>query len=153
VSVSIRQCSVAELEAAPNFAALLDEYAQESAIDGLPPPKAKIETYRALNKAGALTVIAAFYDFDYVAGFITVLVHDLLKYSEQGATCEAFFVAKDKRKTGAGFKLKAEARQFARDKGVAGLFYSAKPGSSLDLMLSMTHECEHTNNVYFEALR
>lgn len=151
MSVSIRQCTVAELEAAPNFGALLDEYAKESAIAGLPDPKAKLETYRALNASGVMTVFASFYDFDYVAGFITVLTQDLLKYPTQAAICDAFFVSKDNRKTGSGFKLKQWAERYAREKGTAGIFYSAKPGSSLDLMLSMSHECEHTNNIYFRA--
>lgn len=120
----IRASTVAELEAAPTFAALLAEYATESAVDGLPPPSAKMETYRALNEMGALHVLAVWHD-DTLAGFITILAAPLPHYGRTVAVSESFFVAKAHRSTGAGLKLLRAAEDKAREMGSPGLLVSA----------------------------
>ncbi len=120
----IRPSTVAELEAAPTFAALLAEYGAESAIEGLPPPSARMETYRALNAAGVLHVLAA-WTGDVLVGFITVLAAPLPHYARTVAVSESFFVAKASRSTGAGLKLLRAAEDKARELGSPGLLVSA----------------------------
>ena len=120
----IRASTVAELEAAPTFPALLAEYAEESAVDGMPPPSAKMETYRALNAAGVLHVLAAWAD-EMLVGFITVLAVPLPHYSVTTAVSESFFVAVAHRSTGAGLKLLRAAEAKTRELGAPGLVVSA----------------------------
>jgi GNAT superfamily N-acetyltransferase len=113
-----------ELEAAPEWPALLAEYAAESAVEGMPPPTGKMETYRALNAGGVLHVFAAWND-GALAGFIFVLAAPLPHYSVVTAVSESFFVAKAHRHTGAGLKLLRAAEDKAREIGSPGLVVSA----------------------------
>ena len=96
----IRKIQISDLEKAPNIQALLNEYASESSISGLPHPKAKVEPYKMLESAGALDVYGA-YVHEELVGFITVLVSILPHYGEKVAVTESFFVAKKHRKSGA----------------------------------------------------
>ena len=41
--LTIGQCTIGDIIDAPEFAGLVEEYAQESAIPGLPKPQAKLE--------------------------------------------------------------------------------------------------------------
>ncbi len=120
----IRPGTIAKLEAAPSFPALLAEYAAESAIEGMPPPSARMETYRALDEAGALHVLEAVAG-DELVGFITVLSAPLPHYGRTVAVSESFFVARAHRHTGAGLKLLRAAEDKAREIGSPGLVVSA----------------------------
>lgn len=149
--VTIRKCSVAEIENAPNFAALLEEYALESAIAGIPQPSAKMEMYRLLEKSGGFHAFGAFED--HLIGFIGVLCAPSQHYGgNKIATCESYFVTKSRRSTGAGIRLRNAAKEFGKANDCSVILTVAKPGSDLDLMLMAKKECEHTNNVYCERL-
>ena len=122
--LAIEPSSIAALEACPNIHDILAAYAAESAIDGLPPPIAQVEIYRALEAAGALHVVAARFDGDLI-GYITVLINGLPHYGINIALCESFFVRKEHRKTGAGLRLLRAAEDKARAFNAPGLLVSA----------------------------
>ena len=147
--VDIRGTTIAEMEAAPNMTALLDEYAAESAIKGLPAPAAKAEAYKDLERVGALYAIGAFLD-GLLIGYITVLTPILPHYSAIVAVTESFFVAKEHRKTGAGLKLLREAEDYAKAVGSPGLLVSAPLGGSLAEVLGGVGYAE-TSRVFFKG--
>lgn len=149
MSVVIRKTTIAELEASPNMAETLSEYAAESAITGLPKPAAKMETYRTLEGGGFLHAIGAFMG-DSVIGYITVLSSVMPHYSALVAVTESFFVAKEYRKTGAGLKLLREAESHARGLGSPGILVSAPFGGNLAEVLPHLGYQE-TNRVFFRG--
>jgi len=133
--MNIRPGSIASLEAAPNIEAILAEYAAESALAGMPPPKAKVEQYRMLEAADALKVLEARAETGELIGYITVLSAPLPHYGRTVAVSESFFVAKAHRSTGAGLKLLRAAETLARELGSPGLLVSAPSGGDLSKVL------------------
>lgn len=147
MSLVVRKSTIAEIVAYPNLGELLEEYAVESAIHGLPHPKAKIDLYEQLEAVGILYAISAFLD-DILVGFIFVVSPIIPHYSEKISTTESFFVAKEYRKTGAGTKLRHAAEQYAKEIGALGLLISAPIGSDLAKVLPRVGYAE-TNRVFF----
>lgn len=108
----IQKVGVEDIIGAREFPALIEEYAAESAIAGMPSPRAKLESYRAYERTGMLHVFSAAKDGALV-GFITVLVAPLPHYSMPWAVVESFFVASEHRAGGPGLRLLAAAEQQA----------------------------------------
>lgn len=150
MTLCIRPCTIAELEASPNIKQLQEEYAREAAIEGLPPPEAKVETYRNFESIKAIHVIGAFVD-DMLAGFIFVLAPILPHYSIRVAVGESFFVAKDYRGTGAGLKLLRAAEKYAQEAGACGILMSAPLNGDFAEVLPHVGYTE-TNRVFFRKL-
>jgi GNAT superfamily N-acetyltransferase len=148
--LNIRRCTIAELEAAPNFGELLDEYAAESSLAELGAPRPQLETYRSLEAAGAFHPIGAF-DGDRLAGFILPIVVVLPHYGVLTATAESFFVPRADRKTGAGDRLRVAAEDLARDLGAKALLLSAPVGGVLAQALP-GKGYRHSNDVFVKAL-
>lgn len=155
-AIVIKPVTIAELEAAPNIYALLDEYAAESAIEGLPHPSAKAETYKNLEASGWLKAFAAWKHYndeedDELVGFITVLSPVMPHYDQLIATVESFFVAHAHRSSGAGIKLKRTAEDHAQAIGSPGLLICApNNGGSLATLLSLSSDYTETNRVFFK---
>ncbi len=145
-----RLTTVSELEVAPNFGALLEEYAAESSIYGLPHPKANIAMYKVMENSGMLKSFGAWVDGDLV-GFITVLTVILPHYSEYVSVTESFFVSAQDRATGAGMRLLRCAENAAIVLKAKGLLVSAPMGSTLAQVLELTSYRE-TNRVFFKAV-
>lgn len=148
--VEIRPCRVAELEAAPNLAAILAEYAEESGMPELGQPNVQVPTYRALEAAGVFHPIGAF-DQGQLVGFILPIVVVLPHYGVPAATVESFFVRKASRRTGAGMKLLAAAEELARGLGAKALLLSAPVGSVLARVMPRL-PYRHSNDVFVRAL-
>lgn len=148
--ITVRYCFGSELLAAPNRDELLDEYASEAAIDGMPSPQVHDELYKVLEASGALKLIGAFVD-DVMIGFIVVLNHVLPHYGVRMAVSESFFVAKAHRKGGAGLMLLREAERHAIEVGAPGLLVSAPTGGRLAALLPNIGYRE-TNRVFFKRL-
>jgi len=148
--MTIDRSSVAAIAGAAEFAALAAEYAAEAAIDGLPPPAAKMETYRQLEAAGILHAFSALLDGGLV-GFITVLAPVLPHYGVPIAVSESFFVAAAHRSTGAGLRLLQAAEGEARALGSPGLLVSAPFGGRLFEILPRRGYVE-TNRVFFRKV-
>jgi GNAT superfamily N-acetyltransferase len=149
--LAIKESSVSELEAEVTFMRLLEEYASESAIAGLPPPAARIEMYKILGASSALRVWGAFFGHGLI-GFITVLAPVIPHYSIRVAVCESFFVTPSRRGTGAGLKLLHLAEDYAEEIGSPGLLISAPLGSNLAEVLPRVGYVE-TNRVFFRKTR
>lgn len=149
--IDIRCCSFHDLESAKNFQDLTAEYAQESGLDGLPPPTAHLETYRGMEAAGVLHVLCAYCGEDIV-GFVLMVTAVIPHYGVRIATTESFFVASAHRKSGAGLQLLAAAEQLAKDRGAFGLFVSAPIDGRLADVLDARKDYRETNRVFFRSL-
>jgi GNAT superfamily N-acetyltransferase len=134
-----------------HFTPLLAEYAAESAIEGLPPPTARLETYRRLEKAGILHTIWARFNGQLI-GFLVILVQELTHYDVPLAVGESFFVGKEWRSTGAGLRLLRAAEAKSRELKAAGLLLSAPLNGVLAEVLSRLDYTE-TNRVFFKKLQ
>jgi GNAT superfamily N-acetyltransferase len=142
--------TIAEIMEDQAFAGLVAEYASESAIDGLPPPAAQLATYRQLESSGALHALAARYDGSLV-GFVTLLAPVLPHYGVTVAVSESFFVARARRRTGAGLALLRAAEALARRLGSPGLLVGAPSGGALARILPRRGYRE-TNRVFFKRV-
>lgn len=149
--LTIVKTTVPILEAAPNFKALLEEYADECAIEGFPHPSARMEMYKLIEAGGSFHVYAARED-DELVGFITVLLITLLHYGVYAAIVESYFVTKDKRKTGAGTRLRRVAEEYALNRGAPGILLSAPLGGVLAEVLPNEGYTE-TNRVFFKRFK
>jgi len=139
------------LWASPHFEDMLDRYAEESSIEGMPKPAAKFETYAAMERAGMLHVFDARLDGRLI-GFITVLAVNLPHYGGvMSAVSESFFVAPEYRSTGAGLRLLKAGEDKAREVGAPGLLVSAPYGGALAEVLPRRGYRE-TNRVFFKRV-
>lgn len=150
-SVTIRQCTVEEIQNAPNIDALMDEYAAESHVAELPAPNVQWGHYKAMEDMGTWQVFGAFIDATLI-GFISVVSNKLPHHGATVAITESFFVAREHRKTGVGLKLLRSAEQNARNVGSPCLLVNAPHGSSLDSVMPRIGY-RHTSTVYCRSLR
>lgn len=146
----IQRASVDAIMTAPEFPALIAEYARECSTAGLPTPNAKMATYRAIERTGTLHAFAAI-ESGSLVGFIVVLAPILPHYGVTVAVCESFFVAADHRRGGVGLKLLARAEALTREIGSPGLLVSAPVGSRLAELLPRCGYRE-TNRVFFKEV-
>lgn len=151
MTLTIKKCSLSEIESTPNFDALLDAYAQELVVEGAPPFRAKLEMYRQLESLGAMEIFGAFWD-DMLVGLVTVLVNVFPHCSVVMAVTESLFVFREHRKTGAGTKLIRTAEKNAHDRGSGWLFISAPFGGDLAEILSHSDNYQETNRIFFRNL-
>jgi GNAT superfamily N-acetyltransferase len=148
--ITIRYSTVAELGDAPNRDELLDEYAREASIDGLPTQNPQRATYQQLEDLKALSVIGAF-DGERYVGFALVLTTVSPHFGCMLSTTESLFVAKSYRHTGAGTKLLKAAERHAQASGSVGLLVSAPHGGRLAELLPMKGYAE-SNRVFYKGL-
>lgn len=150
MTITIKRCALADIEAAPNLPALLDEYGAESSIDGLGAQNMQGEAYRMLESSGLLHIVGAWAG-EELAGFISVLVSVLPHYGKTVCVSESYFVASAHRKTGAGLLLLKEAERIGEEHGAAGVMLSAPTGGRLASVLS-SKGYRQTNQVFFKPL-
>lgn len=146
----IQEASVSDILGAPEFPALIEEYGREAAIDGMPQPLAKLESYVAFEQSGMLHVFSAMAAGELV-GFITVLAPILPHYSCPVAVAESFFVAAAHRHGGDGLRLLAAAEKRAAEVGSPGLLVCAPFGGRLFELLPRCGYVE-TNRVFFKKV-
>ena len=146
----IRPCPVAEILQSPNLRALLDEYADESALAELGPANPQIETYCQMEELGLAHAIGAFYRGELV-GFIFLIVSVIPHFGQRLASTESFFVSAAARKSGAGLRLLREAETLAKDLGAVGMYVSSPAGGRLAQVLPGVGYRE-TNRLYFRGL-
>lgn len=131
--MEIAKATVQEIMTAPEFPALIDAYAAESAVEGLPSPMAKLEGYRALEFTGVIHVFSAV-ENGALAGFITVAAPPSLHFSVPLAVTESFYVTPAHRGL-TGLRLLATAERQAKDCGSPGLLVTAPLGGKLCRLL------------------
>ena len=150
VTTVARQISVAEAFADPAFPALCREYAEESAIAGLPDPREKLSAYQALEACGSAAFCACgAFTGDVLIGFIVLLTPVLPHYGAAIAVAESLFVGGAHRKTGAGMLLIRWAEKRAGDVGSPGMLFSAPSGGRLSVLLPRIGYRE-TNRVFLK---
>ncbi len=132
--ITVQPSTVDLIEAAPNIEAFLAEYADESAVKGMPQPYPRWDAYRALEGAGMLHVTSATLGAELV-GMVGVLVALMPRFATPFASTESFFVAKAHRGSLVGLKLLAAAEARAEEAGAPGLLVSAPFGSRLCALL------------------
>lgn len=152
MTVVIKKCTIADLEAASNIQNILAEYAAESSpdIEGLPRPMAKVDTYKHLETVNAIHIMGAFFD-EILIGYIILIAPVMPHYSIRMAVSESFFVLKEYRKTGAGLKLLRAAEDWATGEGACGILVSSPTGGDLADVLPRVGYTE-TNRVFFRSL-
>lgn len=133
-SITIKPCTVEDVQNAHNVADLLAEYANESALDALGVANPQWETYRQMQAMGVAHVLGA-YKGDALVGFLVLLVSVVPHFGKPIASTESYFVARCARKSGAGLMLLHVAEQVARQAGAIALFVSAPIGSRLARVL------------------
>lgn len=149
--IHVKPYAIAELEAEPNLAELLGEYAQESALEDLGTANPQFATYKQMEAMGVAHLLGAF-EGDTLVGFLVLLVSVVPHFGKPIASTESYFVARAARKTGAGLKLLHEAEQIAREAGAVGFFVSAPMGSRLAQVLPGVGYRE-TNRLFFRGLQ
>ncbi|MDR1351526.1 MAG: GNAT family N-acetyltransferase [Zoogloeaceae bacterium] len=149
--IEIHKLSPNEFWAQAGVEALIDAYADECALAGLPRPAPDRDLYDDMNTFGALRVFGAFRD-DTIIGFAVLLVSPNLHYGILLATMESLFVAKGQRSTGAGLMLLRQAEQAARDAGAQAFLVCAPVGSSLEKILTQSTSFRETNRVFCKGL-
>lgn len=148
--MQIVRCSFPELETMTGIEQVRDEYAEESRIEGFPEPIPHLDSYRAMDNSGIITVFAAL-EGHLTVGFAIVLCSVLPHYSKAVAHLESFFVRKDYRKTGAGHALYAECRTRAQEIGAVAFMASAKVGSGMQMFMKSKKRCQITHEIFTEV--
>lgn len=151
MSVVIKECSLEVLLKEPNFSDLLERYADELALEGLPRPKAKIEIYRRLEELGKIHFFAA-YIGDLLVGIINVLMSENPHYGISIAMIESYFVFKEFRKSGAGLLLRKQAEDDAKKSGSPALIISAQISSNLDYSLEDSKGYKEMTRTHYKVL-
>lgn len=151
MSVTVRLCTYSDVEAAPAFGVMLDEYGEEASVSASWRPNPQGDTYRALEDAGALHVLGA-YEGDVLVGFLSIITSVLPHFGIKTSVTESFFVTPAARKTGAGLRLLHEAEALARKLGARGLLVSAPVGGVLDHVMACSDTYRPSNRVYFREL-
>lgn len=149
--VEVNECSWLMISAYSELPALLDEYAQESSIAGLPKAKPDELGYLRMERSGIASIVAATVDGALV-GFITVLVAPNPHYGgAKIGVSESFFVGQAHRKSGAGLLLRKKAEEIAKRKGALGLILSAPVGGKLARVLEADRNYRETNRAFFRS--
>jgi GNAT superfamily N-acetyltransferase len=149
--VSVRKVAFADLTAHEDFPGLFREYAEESAIAGLPPPDDKMVQYQIIANSGIFHVYGAFAG-DALIGFVSILLPVIPHYGVTVAVTESLFVGRQSRKGGAGIKLLQAAEEHARAAGSPALMVSAPFGGRLAEILPRRGYRE-TNRVFLRELQ
>ncbi len=149
--ITVQKQTVGELTANLNFWDLLEEYAEESALEGLPPPGQKFEMYRLMEASGTFHCFGA-YDGDQLVGFVALLTPVIPHYGVSVGVTESLFAAKVHRKKGVGLKLLRTAEKFARDAGCPAIMVSAPAHGALVRVLQGLEYAE-TNRVFTKVFK
>ena len=133
--MNVEISTVKKVTEAPNFAALIAEYAVESASLDLPPASPDLLQYRKLEAAGVYKVVSAVTEDGELVGFMSVISSPMVHYSKVISVSESLFVAKAHRASTAGLKLIAAAQDLAAKAGSPVLYITAPVDSKLSKLL------------------
>lgn len=149
-SLTIRYCSVDDIQNAPNIGALTEEYATEAHNPEQHAPDAQWARYRQLVELGMMQPIAAFIGAELV-GFAGVLVNTMPHHGKPIAITESLFVANAHRKGGVGLKLIRAAEEHARNVGATCLLITAPHEGALERVLPRLGY-RHSNSTFVRGL-
>jgi GNAT superfamily N-acetyltransferase len=145
--IDIRTVQFSDIAEHPDFQVLLDEYGEESSINGMPPPDCQVHMYQQMQDLGIIHVFAA-YEGEALAGILCIITTVIPHYGAKVSTTESFFVRPSHRKAGAGLMLLRAAEKRSDELGAVGLLVSAPFGGQLAEVLSKKGYSE-TNRVFF----
>ena len=149
-SARIERIRFEDLSSDPAWLPMLDEYANECSIAGMPRPDYQPDMYRAMEQHGALHLHAA-YIGDTLVGFCTLLISVLPHYGQVVATTESIFVASDHRHSGVGLALLRTVERYAKEQeAVAIMFSTPRNGRMEQIMPALGYT--NTNLVFFKSL-
>jgi GNAT superfamily N-acetyltransferase len=148
--LSTRIVGFAELRADCTLQVMLEEYADECSIEGMPRFELDIAHYLQAESTGALTFIGVFVG-DVLAGYASVFFAKCPHYSALIGSTESLFVKTCYRNTGAGAALRKAIKVFAFSRKAVGVFTCAPKGGVLEKLLRCSEAVE-TNVVFFEPL-
>lgn len=148
--IEIQKVSSETLSGSPGFVGLLQDYAKESSIDGMPEYRPHYDMYRAMESSGFFHMFGAF-DGEELIGFLTMLTTTLPHYSVNAGTVESFYVAESKRNTGAGMALLKAAEEFAKVAGCVALLVSAPCNSRLSQIMPRVGY-RRANEIFFRSI-
>lgn len=147
--MEIKKCTVSELWSAENFSEILIEYAEESAISGLPRPNPVQQLYQYLEDTGKFDIFGCYKDDNMLIGFISLLTSILPHYGELVSVTESFFVLKEHRFTGAGLSLLSRAEDHINNIGARGFLVSSPlDGSLIDVLPRVGYK--PSNQIFFK---
>lgn len=126
---------------------LLAEYDAECSIPAIGPINPQGQMYAQMEQSGLMVCFGAF-EGDKMVGFASVLCSILPHYGVRMATMESLFVAHDYRRSGYGKQLMDTVKKFARLAECKGPFFSAKVGSQLERLLSMSKGYTKTHSIF-----
>ena len=149
--IIIKKGTISDLENAPNCAELMQEYAAESALSGLPAPVTDLEKYKVLEEKDLFHAIGAWLD-DKLIGWIGILSTVSLHYGVGISFAEGFFVLKEHRNTLAGLQLLGEAERYGKQKGSFGLFITAPIDGELYKLMKLHRQYTNTHALFFRGL-
>ena len=144
--IQIRRCSISDVMGDANIGDLADEYAEESAIPGMPRLSPQWDIYRILEEAGHFHIIGAF-EGERLVGLMSVISQVMPHYGAVIATIESIFVLRDYRKTGAGIVLLRAAAAHAKETGAVALLATAPKDGALAKVLPRVGYT-HTNQLF-----
>lgn len=134
MSDGLHRISMAELMGAPQFPALVEEYAREGALAEMPPPSPRLARYQQIERSGLLAVFVWVQD-GAIVGFLIMLVSPIPHYDRAVGIVESIFVAATYRASGAGLKLLHAAEAHARQSDCPVLLVTAPVASRLEALL------------------
>ena len=149
--LEIEKRTMFEMESDPKFRLLLAEYALEIEKNRGPKPCADIEMYYRMEKSGIFHAWAAYLNGAMI-GLISVIANIFPHYSLPMASTESWFVEVEHRKTGAGMKLLAIAKEYVEKIGSHGLIISAPINGPLIKVLENSDDYMEMGKVFFARL-
>tara|TARA_R110000868_G_scaffold139445_4_gene354274 strand:- start:4459 stop:4911 length:453 start_codon:yes stop_codon:yes gene_type:complete len=149
--IDIRRCTIDQIVSAPNYRAVIAEYAAESSIPEMGEINPQLDTYRSFEKVGMLFPIGAF-DGELLAGMILPMATTVPHYGVMTAVAESFFVRADCRCTGLGLRLLAAAEELAKSLNCKAFLLSAPAGGALSQVMHKKKGYRHSNEAFVKAL-
>jgi GNAT superfamily N-acetyltransferase len=150
VNARIERVKFADLESHPSWLPMLDEYADECQLAGMPRAECQSDMYRAMEQYGALHSHAV-YVGDDLAGFCFLLISTLPHYGKVVGTTESIFVRQAYRHTGAGLALVRAIEKYAREQEAIAMIFSAPKGGRMEQLMPALGYA-NTNLVFFKGL-
>ena len=146
MTIVIKPCTICDVAQS----GLLDLYADECQLEGLPRPSADLAMYEEMCGFKGLQVFGAWAE-NRLVGFMTVLTIKIPHYGKTLVTVESIFAHAAYRKLGAGAKLLRYAEQHGRDISAIGLLISAPAGGKLSSALKRNKNFRMTNEVFMRG--
>lgn len=149
-SLTIRHCSIDDIQGAPNIGTLIDEYTLEAHNPEQHSPDVQWARYKQLVELGMMQPIGAFIGTELV-GFAVLLISEMPHHGKKLAITESLFVASTHRKGGVGLKLIRALEEHARNVGAACLLVSAPHGGSLERVMPRLGY-RHSNSTFVRSM-